>query len=1521
MKNKFLKLMALFVASAFAVNVGAQTNGTYYLYNEASGLFLSRGGTWGTHAVAADYGISFEIVNKNSNVYTLKNIDHSLVANGGKYLGPDIYTDQGSHDYSFTASGDGYVLAKGADFLKINERNQYGQKEIGTTGTVSDAAVWELLSKEQYEVKVLEKRNANVASIAQKVGLSVATEEELVAELSEWVPQDYTSEIGNADIGGGSAAWNIDRTDANRGIGSPKSASGTFEVWKACADVNQTIEGLPQGIYKISVQAFYRHGAAANAVRVGDNYNMVVNLYANGNSTRLVSWNTIRTNNTYPNNQGDAHALLDSNASLALVEVFAYVGADGKLTLGIDNSSYVDDDWMICDNFKLTYYENIKDELKSEIEKLIDEARNIEATYGVDAKVVLDKAVADGNAALESFTVGSLTAAIEPLKAAVARAKRSVAINAAAMGATQGTPVDFTGFVTNPDMANGTIDGWTATSGWQFQQNSTYKGDGAELNKFQERWNNGTALGNTSSVQELLDMPNGVYRVSADVLATAQYNADPEGYTEGAYFVANDMKAVVATPNGTPEKYELQVTVMDGTLTIGVKGENTTANWFAFDNVMVYYYGVDLSAFIDKYNEALNLAKSYLGKLFEEDETELEQAITENTLDPSNATEAELIGATKNLESAIREAVPASAAYAIYSSAAKLIAEAGDVADVDLTSLLVNPGFEAGDVRGWTNSGTQAAGAQSNSSFDNKKENYYAERWHADGTINLNQTLSGLPAGIYKLSAYVYSDTKDAKLYANEKETGFSTSGLYSVLVEIEDKGTIKFGAACTLTNSTWICMDGFTLSYMNDLTYTLAEGKMSVAADDAQKAAAATFQAEKTLANYDAVLAAIRAAEASKVAYENLNAAIAKAEEIIANTYVYVEADKTVYQAAIDEAKAAYEAGSYDGTATMIEKLWNTKHQNPDLLARPFISSVWSDDNTVYTNNWSVEADNKANGSGMTVPFIEYWVADANSLGEKTIDAVIGGLEAGEYYELSALVRVRIKNNATEATGVTMDVNGTSVNVCDGATCDDGAPFRYGTYKVIAKVAEDGNLTVTFNVAAENTISWLSFKDVKYAKADFVPADADDYAAFNAARDAANAKVVGFLAGEYAPYNNMEVIKSLAAANAIDVAANNEKDAVQAATAAITEDKWDVNETELNAVYNGDFALCEQDGAMAGWRMSNNTLGGAYHSRAFVGDDRLKEFNETNSGAFLRFDGTNSSRGSMYFYGDTEGYTMPLKANTVYYVKVDFAGWGSTGKPLRLNVTGPEGFSAVSQEHKTSVNADKENKTPQQFYILFTTTVAGNYVINFQVPGADSNTHAVVVSNIKIYTAETATMNISDAKYSTFIAPFDVEIPEGITASKITGVEGNVLTEEAVEGIIPANTPVVLYSETPVSKTFYGQNIATAETYTAGLLTGVYNDTKVATGNYVLLRKKTTGHVGFYLVGETLHTIKANSCYLTVPASSAPMFSFGRGEGTTGIEDAELINDNVVIYDLAGRRVEKMEKGIYIVNGRKVIR
>ena len=297
-----------------------------------------------------------------------------------------------------------------------------------------------------------------------------------------------------------------------------------------------------------------------------------------------------------------------------------------------------------------------------------------------------------------------------------------------------------------------------------------------------------------------------------------------------------------------------------------------------------------------------------------------------------------------------------------------------------------------------------------------------------------------------------------------------------------------------------------------------------------------------------------------------------------------------------------------------------------------------------------------------------------------------------------------------------------------------------------------------------------------------------------------------------------------------------------------------------------------------------------------------------------------------------TQDITLPAGK---YMIKVAGRGQVGASESITVNIDGTETTVPFFMIGDTGLGIDTNGATNFSADGTYANSNAGRGWQWRYVPVAleKATTITVTISgtinkqwiswdDFSIRAADTqVTMSISDAKYSTFIAPFDVEIPTGVEVAKITGVEGNVLTEEAVTGSIPANTPVVLYSETPVSETFSGLSLATADSYKVGYLTGVYTDTEVQAGNYVLVRKKDTGHVGFYLVGETLPTIKANSCYLTVDGSAAPMFSLERGEGTTSIEDAELTNENVVIYDLAGRRVEKMEKGIYIVNGRKVIR
>lgn len=175
----------------------------------------------------------------------------------------------------------------------------------------------------------------------------------------------------------------------------------------------------------------------------------------------------------------------------------------------------------------------------------------------------------------------------------------------------------------------------------------------------------------------------------------------------------------------------------------------------------------------------------------------------------------------------------------------------------------------------------------------------------------------------------------------------------------------------------------------------------------------------------------------------------------------------------------------------------------------------------------------------------------------------------------------------------------------------------------------------------------------------------------------------------------------------------------------------------------------------------------------------------------------------------------------------------------------------------------------------------------------------------------EGANMKITDAKWATFVAPFDVTIPDGVTAYTITGVSGTSLVKEVVETTIPANKPVLLNSESEVNQTFYGK--AVAGTPTNGLLTGVYVDNTPATvGTYVLEKHDTA--VNFYKVEGAGIVINANRAYLTVPAS-VKMFSLDDDEEPTAIEGIDIAaGDYDAIYTPTGVKVESLQKGLNIV-------
>ena len=203
--------------------------------------------------------------------------------------------------------------------------------------------------------------------------------------------------------------------------------------------------------------------------------------------------------------------------------------------------------------------------------------------------------------------------------------------------------------------------------------------------------------------------------------------------------------------------------------------------------------------------------------------------------------------------------------------------------------------------------------------------------------------------------------------------------------------------------------------------------------------------------------------------------------------------------------------------------------------------------------------------------------------------------------------------------------------------------------------------------------------------------------------------------------------------------------------------------------------------------------------------------------------------------------------------------------------------------------------------------------------------------SSFKLTKYQEKTVTISEADYSTLYLDYATYIPAGVEVYAVSAIENGYVALEAVEGdVLPANTGVILKNKGEYN--FVAAGVAAGATASVtSLLSGSATDTYVEGTAYVLANG--TQGVGLYKAelnkaangaeGTTHFKNNANKAYLVLPAQAgAPaMFSLGRGEGTTGVETAVSGEQTVVIYDLSGRRVEKMEKGIYIVNGKKVIR
>ena len=173
-----------------------------------------------------------------------------------------------------------------------------------------------------------------------------------------------------------------------------------------------------------------------------------------------------------------------------------------------------------------------------------------------------------------------------------------------------------------------------------------------------------------------------------------------------------------------------------------------------------------------------------------------------------------------------------------------------------------------------------------------------------------------------------------------------------------------------------------------------------------------------------------------------------------------------------------------------------------------------------------------------------------------------------------------------------------------------------------------------------------------------------------------------------------------------------------------------------------------------------------------------------------------------------------------------------------------------------------------------------------------------------------------SDAGYATYYTPYALDFSEVENLKAYTAkVSGNKVTLTQVDNV-PAETGVILKGD---ADTYNIPVIASSATAKGDLKGSASAVTESETdGNAIYVLNKVDENVGFYKLDGTLDAGKA---YLDIPAvSGARMLTFVIEGETTAIANVKSVAADNGCYNLNGQRVAAPQKGLYIVNGKKVI-
>ena len=328
--------------TAFLVANKPIEDGTYYVYNPLTKKFLARGNTWGTSAVVADYGVAITVTSSDAN-YSLVGFDNNAFYGFDEWM----YADAGGNDVRT------YILDKVENGITMTNTNNSKLvyvylKEDGNKYRVAGNAikddnytddaqtVWQFITPKAYKEMIADRIETEITAAFTAAEIA----EDAEVEIAEPVELTFASGHG----------WT--QTVVREQKDQPATNGNGTEMWQATGYYTQTVSDLPSGLYKVSIQAFYRNGGADECVaryNTGDN-TVLAYLDANGCKAQVKSWAEDKGDGNDPNDMGQAKDKFDVGKYVS--ETYAYVGEDGELNLTVYNPAFIGNGWFIVSNVK-----------------------------------------------------------------------------------------------------------------------------------------------------------------------------------------------------------------------------------------------------------------------------------------------------------------------------------------------------------------------------------------------------------------------------------------------------------------------------------------------------------------------------------------------------------------------------------------------------------------------------------------------------------------------------------------------------------------------------------------------------------------------------------------------------------------------------------------------------------------------------------------------------------------------------------------------------------------------------------------------------------------------------------------------------------------------------------------------------------------------------------------------------------------------------------------------------------------